>query len=302
MKIVFFGTPDFATPFLEVLHNAGIEILSVVTQPNKAIGKSKTLSPTPVKKLAMELGLKVLQPSSKEELKDDLEGFQADFFVIIAYGMILPKEVLKMPKIACINIHASLLPKYRGASPIQEALLNGETETGISIMKMDEKLDHGPIYLVKRINVNEKDNLQSLKEKIANVGKDILVPALEDINDGILIAIPQDEKDQKPSYCTKVSKEDGLIDFKKSAKEIRNMIRAYTPWPGVYTKFNDKNLKILESEISARQLKPGEFRLENKVLEIGTNEGSLVPKKVQLEGKREMDIADFINGNLKHLS
>jgi len=302
MKIVFFGTPDFAATSLEALNNADIEVLAVVTQPDKPAGRKKRLTPPPVKVLAGELGLNVLQPSSKEELIEDLEEFDADFFVVIAYGMILPPEILEMPKYASINVHASLLPKYRGASPIQEALLNGDKETGISIMKMDEKLDHGPIYLVRRVEIEKEDDLAVLSDKLADLGKDILPYALEDIVDGTLRAIPQDEEHQKPSYCHKISKKNGEIDFNEPAKRIQNLVRAYTPWPGAYTQFLNKKLKITKTEVSDKKLKPGEFHLENNILQIGTKEGSLIPKKVQLEGKKELEISDFINGNLKTLS
>lgn len=300
MKVIFFGTPEFAIPALKELKKQKIDILAAVTQPDKPAGRKKLMTKSTVKKCAEDLNLKILQPKNQKELFDNLKGLKVDFFIVIAYGMILSKEILQMPKYACVNVHASLLPKYRGASPIQEALLNGDKSTGISIMKMDEKLDHGPIYLIKRIEIEEKDDLISLSDKMAKLSGEILPRALKDIIEGLIISINQDEDHQKPSYCRKIKKEDGEINWKKqSAEEIKNMIRAYTPWPGVFTDFKNKKLKILESEISKENLSPGEFKVDGKALKIGTVKGVLIPKKVQIEGKSEMDARSFINGYMK---
>lgn len=300
MKIIFFGTPEFAAPGLEILAKIpNIEISAVVTQSDKPVGRKKRLTPPPVKIAAEKLGLKVIQPKNKKQLTDLLKNTEADFFIVIAYGMILPKEALKMPKIAAINVHASLLPKYRGASPIQETLLNGDNETGISIMKMDEKLDEGPVYLIKRIKIEKTDNLQTLTTKLANLSAQILPLALEDIIDNDLTPLPQNHKET--TYCKKIKKQDGKINWNKSAEEINNMIRAYTPWPSAYTEFKGKKLKILESnfEKTTSKEKPGTFFLEEKTLKIAAKSGNLLPKKLQLEGKNEMEAKAFINGHLK---
>lgn len=301
MKLVFFGTPQFAVPSLEILSKCPeIEIAAVVTQSDKPVGRKKTIIPSPVKQKAVQLGLKILQPKNKKELIDSLKNIEADIFLIIAYGMILPKEVLKMPKISAINVHPSLLPRFRGASPIQETLLNGDKETGISIIQMTETVDEGPVYFVKRVQIDPNDNLQSLTKKLAEISSQILPLVLEDIEKKILTPLPQNNK--KTTYCKKINKTDGKIDWNKSAEEISNMIKAFTPWPSVYTEFKGKNLKILEAEIENRTTEkaPGTFFLERtakgKILKIAAKKGTIIPKKVQLEGKKEMDAQTFVNG------
>ncbi len=297
MKIIFFGTPAFAVKSLKSLaENKKIEILSVITQPDKPAGRKNTLTPPSVKIEAEHLGLTVNQPKTKKELSTLLNGIKADFFVVIAYGMILPKEILKMPKYGTINVHASLLPKYRGASPIQESLLMGDKETGISIMLIDEELDHGPIIMIKKINIEENDDLNTLSEKLSNLSSQILPLALEDIMDGIFSPIPQDES--KATYCQKIKKTDGKIDWNKEAHEIKNMIRAYKIWPSVYFEINDKKIKIIETdtEKSDKNIEPGKFLIKDKILKISTKNGFLIPKILQIEGKKEMDIKSFLNG------
>lgn len=283
-------------PNLEALYKSrDIEIIAVITQPDKPQGRKNTLTPPPVKILAQELNLKVIQPKNTKELVSALSGLEkADFFVVIAFGMILPQEVLNMPKYGAINVHASLLPKYRGASPIQESLLNGDTETGISIIKIDKELDHGDIFLIKRLNIDKNDNFETLSMKLSILSANLLPHALHDIANGQLSPIHQNH--QKATFCHKIAKEDGKIDFQKSAKKIRNMINAYTPWPGVYTEFANKKLKIISTEISDETIQAGEFKIENKTLKIGTKKGTLIPTKLQLEGKNVMDAKAFING------
>lgn len=296
MKIIYFGTPEFAVKSLEKLaQDEKIEILAVVTQPDKPQGRKQILTASPIKISAEKLGLKVIQPTTKKELLTELEKFeQVDFFVVVAYGMILTKKILEIPKFCAINIHISLLPKYRGATPMQEALLHGDAETGISIFALDEELDHGGIYLVKRVAIADSENFEQLSSKLSIISAEILPSVLKDISAGVLSPIEQNH--QKATYCHKISKEDGHINFQKSAKEIFNMLRAFTPWPGIYTEFNGKKLKILEMEISEEKIAPGKFIAEGKILKIGTREGSLIPKKLQIEGKNIMDVAAFLNG------
>ena len=282
-------------PLENLYREDGIEILAVVTQPDKPQGRKQIMTASAVKNSATKLGLKVLQPKNKKELAAELEKIeQADFFVVIAYGIILSKEILAMPKLGPINVHASLLPKYRGASPIQESLLNGDSETGVSIMAMDETMDHGNIYLIKRVKIDDQDNLESLTAKLSIISAEILPPTLKDIESGILSPIPQ--LHQKATSCHKIEKEDGKIDFTKTAAEIKNRLRAFTPWPGIFTELNGKKLKILEASISEEQLAPGKFKVEGKILKIGTKKGALLPSKLQIEGKGVMDVASFING------
>lgn len=297
MKIVFFGTPEIAAPVLETLTQiSNIEILSVVTQPDKPVGRKGKITPPPIKTVAEKHNLKILQPHTKKELQTALKDIKADFFIVIAYGMILPKEVLKIPKYGAINIHYSLLPKYRGASPIQESLLNGDTETGISIIKMDEELDHGPIILMKRMKIEDNDNLQTLSKKLSVISSQILPLALEDIIESTLHPIEQNHS--QATFCKKTKKSDGKINWNTPAKDIKNMIRAYTPWPSVFTEIKGKKIKILEADIekSAPTAVPGKFVIENKTLKISTKKGYLIPKVLQPEGKKEMDIKTFLNG------
>lgn len=306
MKIVFFGTPDFAANALkELSENKEIDILAVITQTDKAVGRHQELSSPAIKNLAESLGLKIFQPNNKQELLKICQNLKADFFVVIAYGMILPKEVLQIPKHGCINVHASLLPKYRGASPIQEALLHGDQETGISIMEMGKKLDHGDIYLIRRIQIYPQDNYISLAERMAEIASQMLPHTLEDIKTGILRKIPQDESHQKPSYCHKITKNNGEIKAGQTAEQIINMLRAYTPWPGVYINFQGKRLKILEAKLGnenlAEKFSPGSLILDQKELKLITKEGIIIPDKVQLEGKKPMTQQEFINGNKNKL-
>lgn len=297
MKIVYFGTPEFAlSPLESLIKEENIEILAVVTQPDKAQGRKKILTPPPIKELAKSRNLKIIQPENKKEVKSELDKLErADFFVVIAFGMILSENILNIPKFCSINVHASLLPKYRGASPIQESLINGDNETGISIMKIDEELDHGDIFLLRRLNIDTEDNFETLSLKLSKLAANILPHVLSDIADRNLKAISQNH--ENASYCQKIDKEDGKIDFLTSAQEIKNMIRAYTPWPGVYTTLKDKKLRIITSDIGNEEnLSPGEFKIENKILKIGTRKGVLIPKILQLEGKKEMDVKSFING------
>ncbi len=297
MKIVFFGTPEFAAETLESLvQTPEINILAVVSQPDKPVGRKKTLTAPPVKVTAERFNLPVIQPKNKRELAEKVKNLKADFFVVIAFGMIFPPEVLKIPKFGAINVHASLLPKYRGASPIQESLLHGDKETGISIMQMDDQLDHGPVYLLKKMPIEETDNLETLTKKLSKLSADITPLALQDIKQGFLSApIPQNH--EKATFCTKIEKEDGLIDWNCSAEEIKNLIRAYNPWPSAYTLIDGKKLKILSAETDSITTKPEKYEIENGHLKIGTSKGRIIPKTVQLEGKNQTDIKSFLNGS-----
>ena len=297
MKLVFFGTPDIAVPILETLHSISeFEIISVFTQPDKPSGRKKIITSSPVKIAAKKLGLKIFQPHSKKELIESTKNIEADFFIVIAYGLIFPEEVLEIPKFGAINIHFSLLPKYRGASPIQESILNGDKETGISIIKIDKDLDHGPIFLAKRLKIEDNDTYSTLSKKQSILSANILPLVLEDIVKGNLYPIKQDHS--KASFCKKIIKENGKINWNKKTSEIKNMIRAYQKWPTAYTEFKGKILKILEAEelISSHDYSPGKFLIENKILKISAINGYIIPKRVQLEGKTEMDIHAFING------
>lgn len=301
MRIIFLGTPDFAVPALEALELIpSCEIVKVITQPDKKTGRKQMLTPPPVKAAAEKLGIKVSQPGTKKDLEKEIEE-KVDFLVVIAYGMILTDQVLQIPKYGAINVHASLLPKYRGASPIQESLLNGDKETGVTIMKIDKELDHGPIYALKRVQIENNDSLETLTKKLAIEGAQLLPPILRDIYEDGMRPIPQ--KHEQATHCRKIQKKDGKIDFKKTAKDVFNMIRAYTPWPSAYTEFKGKKIKILRAtyEETNSDKSPGTFYTEDKILKIATKKGVLIPTKVQVEGKKEMTERDFINSNQAHL-
>jgi methionyl-tRNA formyltransferase len=303
MKIHFFGTPEFAVPILKTLATSeDIEIDKVVTQPDKP-GNRKVITPPPVKIAAEELDLEVLQPEKIDKgFIDQIKEDTPDAIVVVAYGEIIPEELLDLPEYGCINVHPSLLPKYRGASPIQEALLNGDEETGITIMKMDEELDHGPILLIKRVAIDPSDDFTKLSKKLSESSAILLLLALNDIEQGILTPIPQEES--KATFCRKIEKKEGEINWNRTAEEISNQIRALTPWPSTYTDLKGKTLKILEAEIldEASPLKPGEIEIINKeTFAFKTKDKLLSPTKVQLEGKPATSSQDFINGNRKLL-
>lgn len=299
IKILFFGTPEITIKTLEALvKDAEIKIEGIVTQPDRPVGRKKIITASPVKDLAKILSIPVLQPENSKELDKMLINLEVDFFVVFAFGMILSKSLTEKPKYSAINIHASLLPKYRGASPIQESLLNGDKETGISIIKMDEKMDQGPIYFSKNLSIQKEDNLISLSQKLADESAKIICPVIKEIFHNHLKPISQDHS--KAIYCHQINREDGEIHWeKKSAEEIYNMIRAYTPWPAVYTIFHGKRLKILKAtfEIEEPGNPPGTFFLDKGVLKIAAINGHLIPQELQIEGKQPINVKSFVNGN-----
>lgn len=298
MKIIFFGTPEFAATHLASLaKESDIEIEAVVTQPDKPTGRKQVLTPPPVKELAQNLNIEILQPANKKELLSELKKYKVDFYTVVAYGLIFPQEALDLPEYGAINVHPSLLPKYRGATPIQESILHGDEETGVSIIKMNSKMDEGDILLIKRVHIGPNEDAETLAQRLAIISSQMLPHVLRDAEASNLNPLPQNPA--KASYCRKIEREDGKIDFKKSASEIKNMLRAYTPWPGIYTELDGKKLKILALEISEEKNEPGKFIFGKKDLKIGAGEGTILPKTVQPEGKKPMDIASFVNGYKK---
>lgn len=302
LKVIFMGTPDWALPSLQsLIDHPDFEVITVVTQEDKKVGRDQKISPMPVKVLAEKHHLPILQPQKihKNTLFINLlKKLEPDFIVVVAYAHLLPQEVLDIPKYGCINIHPSLLPKYRGASPIQSALLHGDLETGVSIMKMGKQMDNGPIFYVKKLPIDPKDNADTLGLKLFILAGMVLPEVLGEIAEGTLHAIPQNEA--QATFCTKISKEDGIIDLKKlTAEEILNRIRAYTPWPSCFIILKDKRIKILEAEIDmGKNLEPGSILyLDKNSVGIGTKKGILIPKKIQLEGKKPLPIEEFLRGN-----
>ncbi len=297
-KTLFFGTPEFVIPVLEFLyHNE--DLIGVVTQPDKPKGRGLSLCPSPVKIWALEKGLKVFEP---QKLKDPaflstLKELSPDLIVVFAYGKILPKEVLEIPKEGCWNIHLSLLPKYRGASPVQWALLQGEKETGVTIMLMDEGMDTGPILLQKILPIEEEDNTESLLEKLSKLSVFALKEALELWKEGKLKPTPQ--SNEGISYAPLIKKEAGLFSFEEPAELIVRKLKAFYPWPGIFTKYKGKILKVHSAKALPleKEARPGEIlKIEKEGLLVATSKGALLLKEVQLEGKKRITGYEFALG------
>ena len=299
MKIVFMGTPDFAVGALEALVEAGHEVVAVVTQPDKPKGRGKEMQQTPVKASALKHNIEVFQPVKIKTLEavEVLRGYGADLFVVAAFGQILSREILDMPKFGCVNIHASLLPKYRGAAPIQWAILDGEKETGVTIMQMNEGLDTGDMLTKVIVPIEDTDTGESLFDKLAEAGAKLLVETIPQIEAGILTPEPQD--DSLSTYAKMIKKEMGLIDWKKEAVVLERLVRGMNSWPSAYTHFNGKTLKIWEADVETSETKaePGTVvEVTRNSIKVQTGQDLLVLKQIQLEGKKRMDVAAFLLG------
>ena len=302
MKIVFFGTPYFAAEILKHLIQNNIQIVAVVTQ----VDKSHRYIPE-VKKTALKLlpNIPIIQPEKASDLEfiESLKKFDADLFIVAAYGQILKESLLNIPKLASINIHASLLPKYRGANPIRSAILNGDTITGITIMKMVKKMDAGDIILKKEVDINDDENFQILEKKLVDLSKDLIIETIKLFKEKKVLYTPQDES--KVSYSSKIKFEDRLIDWNDSAKDIFNKIRAFSLEPGAIAKIiidnEEKNLKILKAQIVEIKLNPKETKIEKNSLIVGCKDKSLSVQILQLQDKRSCDIVSFINGLKKEI-
>ncbi len=291
------GTPDFAVPSLKKLVESGYDVKLVVTQPDQPAGRGKKVTPPPVKVVAEELGIPVYQPEKvkeNDELKKRLLEVEPDLIVVAAYGKILPEWLLNLPKYGTINVHASLLPKYRGASPIQWALLNGEEETGVTIMKVIPKLDAGDIISQKRVKIEKEDNAKTLHDKLAEVGAELLVKTLPLYVSGKLKPVPQNE--EEATYCPQIKKEMGKIDWRESAEKIFNKIRAFTPWPSAYTTFKGKRVKILKGEPVEGSGEPGEVIEAGKNLIVAAGKGALKIERLRPEGRKEISGEEFVRG------
>lgn len=298
MRVVFMGTPDFAVPVLEALTESKHEVVAVVTQPDKRKGRGKEMQYTPVKTAALNHGIEVYQPAKvkDEEFQNVLRAINADVIVVVAFGQILPPSIIHMPKYGCINVHASLLPKYRGAAPIQWAVIDGEKETGITTMQMDEGLDTGDMMLKEVVPVDEKETGGSLHDKLAACGGKIILETLQRVEDGTVTYTKQD--DSKSNYAKMLDKNLGKIDFTKKAVEIERLIRGLNPWPSAYTKLNGKTLKIWDADIlEGENETPGKIvNITKDQIWISTGEGILAVNELQLEGKKRMNTEDFLRG------
>lgn len=300
MKIIYMGTPDFSVGALEALMEAGHEVTAVVTQPDKQKGRDRKVRFSPVKECALKHGLPVLQPmkiKSPEAVKE-LRKYEADIFVVAAFGQILSREILEMPKYGCINIHASLLPKYRGAAPIQWAILDGESVTGVTIMQMNEGLDTGDILLQKEVAIEKTDTGETLFHKLSQTGAKLITEVLPLIEEGKIRPIKQDEA--KATHVKMLTKEMGKVDWKKDAAALERLVRGMNSWPSAYCTFRGKTLKIWQAEVledSGNDELPGKILTVTKdSIQVRTGSGILSIKEIQLEGKKRMPVKDFLLG------
>ncbi len=302
-RLIFFGTPDFAAEILSSLLKYFL-VEAVVTQPDRPVGRQQEFKPSPVKELALKQNLPILQPEQfkkNQPIITQLKSFNPDLFVVAAYGQIIPKDILDLPRNGALNVHASLLPSYRGASPIQAVIKNGESGTGVTIILMDEKLDHGPILAQKRLAISSTETGQTLQTKLAELGSKLLIKTIEDWLQGKIKPIPQDHL--KATRTKILKREDGHIDWSKSATEIDRQIRAFTPWPGTFTQFNNQRLKINQARIlnpkigCAENAQIGQvFKTAKGEFSVNCGLGSLILEWVQLEGKKELKGREFLNG------
>ncbi|HPU63829.1 MAG TPA: methionyl-tRNA formyltransferase [Mobilitalea sp.] len=299
MKVIFMGTPDFAVNTLREIVKAGHEVIGVVTQPDKAKGRGGKLSFPEVKEAALELNLPIYQPAKVKdpEFIQKIRDLKPEVIVVAAFGQILPKDILDIPTYGCINVHASLLPKYRGAAPIQAAIINGEKETGVTIMHMDVGLDTGDMILQEKVPIGEDETGGSLHDKLADLGAKLLVKALEQIKKGTAKRVPQD--DSQATYAKMLDKEMGNIDFTKPAAYIERLIRGLNPWPSAYTKLNGKTLKLWKAAVKEYSAcaKPGEVVEVNKdSIVVMTGKDALEILELQLEGKKRLSADEFLRG------
>lgn len=300
MKIVFMGTPDFAAGSLEALIVAGHDIISVVTQPDKAKGRSKELQFSPVKKCAVEHNIPVMQPRriKTPEAMEELRALGGDVYIVAAFGQILSQEILDMPQYGSINIHASLLPKYRGASPIQNAIINGEAVTGITIIQMDAGIDTGDMLFKKEVPIERGDNFETLHDKLMISGGEAIVEALELLENGKLL--PEKQQDELSCYAPLIDKSMGKIDFSQDAYAIELKVRGMNPWPSAYTSYQNKQMKIWEAV--AEDTDCGEYvagqicEVAKEYIAVATGNGILKIYSLQLEGKKRMSTHDFLLG------
>jgi len=313
MRIVFIGTGEIGVPTLRALLNSEHEVVAVVTQPDKRVGREQRIEPPPIKKEIARSGgfqtavgrsaagkpppLEVLQPAKIRDPQaiEELGALKPDVIVVVAYGQILPRDVLEIPRLACLNLHASLLPRWRGAAPIQAAIAAGDCETGITAMYMDEGLDTGDILLQRRVEILPNDTGGSLHDRLAQIAPEALLESLRLVAAGNAPRIPQDNA--RATYAPKLKREHGLIDWSESAEAIERKIRAYNPWPGAFMKVDHQNLKVFSASVVDLNGQPGEVLRSDEDLIVATGKDALSLAEVQLEGKRRMSAAEFLRGH-----
>ena len=298
LDLVFCGTPQFAVATLEKLVDEEFRIQLVVTQPDRPKGRGLELVPSPVKQLALKLNLPMTQPDrvkTNDEFRAQLTALEPDAIIVVGYGRIIPQWMLDLPRFGNINLHASLLPKYRGAAPIQWAIANGETVTGVTTMRIDAGLDTGDILGRRQLPITRDETAETLAPRLASIGADLMIETLRGLEAGSVQPRPQDNS--QASLAPILKKEDGLIDFSRSAVDIANRIRGFQPWPGAYTKFRGRNLQILKARAANAALPPGELHADSGCLVAGCGQNtSLELLELQLEGKKQTSAADFVRG------
>jgi len=299
MRIIFAGTPEFAAAALAALIKAGHEVALVLTQPDRPAGRGMKLAASPVKQLALQHGLTVLQPSTLKDagIQAQLAAFNAEVMVVAAYGLLLPPAVLAIPRFGCLNIHASLLPRWRGAAPIQRALLAGDPETGITIMQMDPGLDTGAMLMRLPLPIADDDTTQTLHDKLAVLGASTIVSALRQLDQGLLVAEPQDERGA--TYAAKLSKAEGLIDWHKSAGELARAVRAFNPFPVAQARFGGETWRVWQARaVNQNNSRPGEILQADKDgILVACGAGALRLTEVQKAGGKRLPAASFLAGN-----
>lgn len=300
MKILFAGTPDFAATALRALLDSEHQLLAVLTQPDRPAGRGKKLTPSPVKQLAVEQGIPVLQPETLkgDAMRAELAALQPDVMVVVAYGLLIPQAILDIPRYGCINIHGSLLPRWRGAAPIQRAIEAGDSETGVGIMQMEAGLDTGPVLLEKRTPISDDDTGGSVHDRLAALGAEALIEALRD-----LPALQESATVQATdgvTYAHKLGKDDARIDWQRPAIELFNMIRAFNPWPVAWSTLDGEPVKIWRAQLVQARGKPGEIVAATDAgIDVACGEGALRLTEIQLPGKRAMPVADVLRGHAR---
>jgi len=298
LRIVFAGTPDFSVPPLQALLQGGHRVVAVYTQPDRPAGRGRKLSASPVKQLAAEHGIHVLQPQSLKHEPDqaELAALKPDLIVVVAYGLLLPQAVLDTPRLGCVNIHASLLPRWRGAAPIQRAIAAGDRETGITIMQMEAGLDTGPMLHTLTCPIEDEDTGGSLHDRLSELGARALMEALPAIASGTVAARAQD--DAVATYAHKLKKEEADIDWSRPAEDIARLVRAFNPWPVAQTRLGDRTMRIWRAGAAAGSAEPGVVTAAGRDgIEVGTGDGLLRITQLQMPGKRPMSAADFLNAH-----
>ena len=301
LRVVFMGTPAFAIPALRALVERGLVVVGVYTQPDRRAGRGRKLRASPIKIFSEECGLPIFQPRSlrqdTESARSDLAELAPDAVIVAAYGLFLPEKVLQLPRLGCLNIHPSLLPRHRGPSPVATAILDGDETSGVTIMLLDEGIDTGPILAQHKTLIADNETAEELTERLFDLGSELLVDTLDQWERGQIVPTPQN--DEEASVTRRLEREDGRIDWSQSADSIARRVRAFTPWPGTFTTWRGRTLKVLRARPVDGHLDgaPGTVvRLDDSTIAVFTGRGALEIHSLQLEGRRAMDAADFVRG------